>query len=338
MTMASIGFIGLGNMGGPMAANLVKAGHTVPGFDLVEAARSRGGGGASDRGLAAEAVEGAEVVITMLPAGKHVLEVYQARLLAAAPAGALFIDCSTIDVGRARSRCAGGCGWASGARCAGVRGDRRRQGRDADLHGAAATTEALAAAAPVLEAMGKRVVHCGEPRRGPGGEDLQQHDPRHLDDRRQRGLRAGREAGSQSSGALRRGLDLLGPVLVADHLLPGARPGADEPGQQRLQAGFRRGPDAQGSRACLQAAAEAGANARSAPWPHLIYNHLPTGNGAAWTSPPSSTSIRGCFDDRDYNQPSRDGPHPPITLNRPKALNALNAAADGRGRRAAARR
>jgi len=74
--MATIAFIGLGNMGGPMAANLVKAGHTVVAFDLVEASRKQAkSDGAAVAESAAGAVAGADVVITMLPAGKHVLSV-----------------------------------------------------------------------------------------------------------------------------------------------------------------------------------------------------------------------------------------------------------------------
>ena len=75
--MASIAFIGLGNMGGPMAANLVKAGHKVVAFDLVEASRTQAkNDGASIADSAAASVKGADVVITMLPAGKHVLSVW----------------------------------------------------------------------------------------------------------------------------------------------------------------------------------------------------------------------------------------------------------------------
>ena len=94
----TIGFIGLGNMGGPMAANLVKAGHTVRGFDLapasLEAAREAG---VAVAGSALEAAEGAEVVVTMLPAGRHVVEVWT-QLADALPAGTLLIDSSTVDV------------------------------------------------------------------------------------------------------------------------------------------------------------------------------------------------------------------------------------------------
>lgn len=104
--MARIGFLGLGNMGGPMAANLVKAGHEVRGFDLsgaaVAAAASRGVVGAESM---ASAVAGCDVAITMLPAGSHVESVYlgESGLLAQADRDTLFIDCSTIDVDTARA-------------------------------------------------------------------------------------------------------------------------------------------------------------------------------------------------------------------------------------------
>src|SRR5271163_58638 len=96
--MASIAFIGLGNMGGPMAANLVKAGHKVVAFDLVEASRNQlKADGAAIADSAVAAVKGAEVVITMLPAGKHVLSVWT-EILPSMAKGTLIIDCSTIDV------------------------------------------------------------------------------------------------------------------------------------------------------------------------------------------------------------------------------------------------
>src|ERR1700730_566347 len=97
--MATIGFIGLGNMGAPMAANLVKAGHRVSGFDVVaaraQALAAKGG----------EAAGAGELVITMLPAGPDVRAVYlgEGGVLARARKGALFIDCSTIDVDTARA-------------------------------------------------------------------------------------------------------------------------------------------------------------------------------------------------------------------------------------------
>src|SRR4029077_17379099 len=100
--MASIAFIGLGNMGGPMAANLVKAGHKVTAFDLVEASRAQAkADGAGIAESAVSAVKGADVVVTMLPAGKHVLGVWN-EVVPAMAKGALIIDSSTIDVESAR--------------------------------------------------------------------------------------------------------------------------------------------------------------------------------------------------------------------------------------------
>ena len=101
--MAKIAFIGLGNMGGPMAANLVKGQHQVTAFDLSAAALD----GAVEKGArkaasAAEAVKGAEIIVTMLPAGKHVREVYEKDVLPNAGKGVVLIDCSTLDVDSAR--------------------------------------------------------------------------------------------------------------------------------------------------------------------------------------------------------------------------------------------
>ena len=97
-----VAFIGLGNMGGPMAANLVKAGYQVTGFDLSpESCETAAGNGISVSASAVEAVKEAGVVVTMLPAGKHVLSVWEELIAAVAP-GTLLIDCSTIDVESAR--------------------------------------------------------------------------------------------------------------------------------------------------------------------------------------------------------------------------------------------
>jgi 3-hydroxyisobutyrate dehydrogenase len=159
--MASIAFIGLGNMGGPMAANLVKASRTVTAFDLVAASRDQAradGAGIADSAVAA--VKGAEVVITMLPAGKHVLSVWN-EVVPAMAKGALIIDCSTIDVESAKQAHAladkhgvasvdapvsGGTGGAKAATLTFMCGGEEK---------------AFAAAKPVLEKMGKKIVHCG---------------------------------------------------------------------------------------------------------------------------------------------------------------------------------
>jgi len=159
--MAKVAFIGLGNMGAPMAANLIKAGHAVTGFDLVEAAKSAAAAsGVSIAPSARDAVGNADAVITMLPAGKHVLAAH-ADFLPAAPKGALVIDCSTIDVESARR--AHEAGAAAGA----LTLDAPVSG---GVGGATAATltfmcggsdAAFARANPILENMGKRIVHCG---------------------------------------------------------------------------------------------------------------------------------------------------------------------------------
>ncbi len=160
--MTSIAFIGLGNMGGPMAANLVKAGHTVTGFDLVEASRAQAKtDGVTIAAMATEAVKGAEVIITMLPAGKHVVSVWSEVIPAAAP-GTLMIDCSTIDVESARKA----HGLAAAQQLPSV--DAPVSGGTGGAKGATLTfmaggdAEAFAAAKPILEAMGKKIVHCGD--------------------------------------------------------------------------------------------------------------------------------------------------------------------------------
>jgi 3-hydroxyisobutyrate dehydrogenase len=159
--MTAIAFIGLGNMGGPMAANLVKAGHSVVGYDLIESLRAEAAAnGVAIAASSRAAVASAEMVITMLPAGKHVLTVWD-DILPAAKRGALFVDSSTIDVDSARhahqaaeragiaaldAPVSGGVGGAKAATLTFMCG-----GAD----------EAFAAAKPILEKMGKRIVHCG---------------------------------------------------------------------------------------------------------------------------------------------------------------------------------
>src|ERR1700750_2488582 len=160
--MATIAFIGLGNMGGPMAANLVKAGHTVVGFDLVKTSLDQAKAhGATIADSAAAAVKGVDVVITMLPAGKHVVSVWS-DIIPSVAKGALMIDCSTIDVESARQAhaLAGKASLLSvDAPVSGGVGGAKA----ATLHFMArGDAKAFAAAKPVLESMGKKIVHCGD--------------------------------------------------------------------------------------------------------------------------------------------------------------------------------
>jgi 3-hydroxyisobutyrate dehydrogenase len=160
--MPNIGFIGLGNMGAPMAANLVKSGDHVLGFDVVAAARQASAQLGVDIAASAKAsVESADIVITMLPAGEHVRTVWT-EILPSAKRGALFIDCSTIDVTSARAAHALAAQRGIAALDAPVSGG---------VGGAKAATltfmvggaaDAFARGKQVLERMGKRVVHCGD--------------------------------------------------------------------------------------------------------------------------------------------------------------------------------
>ena len=151
-----IGFIGLGNMGAPMAANLAKAGHEVTGFDMAEVAVE----GVTLASSAAEAATGAEVVITMLPNGQ-ILRAVANDIIPAMSSGAAFVDCSTVDVDSARA-------VAVQAEAAGLLAvDAPVSG---GIGGAAAGTltfmaggsdAAFAKAEPLFDIMGQKAVHCG---------------------------------------------------------------------------------------------------------------------------------------------------------------------------------
>jgi 3-hydroxyisobutyrate dehydrogenase len=160
--MTTIAFIGLGNMGNPMAANLVKAGHAVQGFDLVPDNLAK----AHEHGVtvmanAGAAAKGAEVIITMLPAGKHVVSVYEA-IAPALPERTLMIDSSTIDIESAR-------------KAHGIAARQNLLSVDAPVSGgtggatagtltfmAGGSKEAFAKAQPILKPMAGRIVHCGD--------------------------------------------------------------------------------------------------------------------------------------------------------------------------------
>ena len=166
--MATIGFIGLGNMGLPMAGNLVKGGHAVRAFDLaktnLDAAVKRG---ATAAGSAREAGEGADMVVTMLPAGRDVIAVWgQAGTLRAAAKGTLFIDCSTIDVASSREAhaLAAEAGMLSlDAPVSGGVGGAEAGTLTLMVGGA---KQAFDKAKPALDAMGAKAVLCGGPGMG----------------------------------------------------------------------------------------------------------------------------------------------------------------------------
>ncbi|XAS68778.1 3-hydroxyisobutyrate dehydrogenase [Micrococcaceae bacterium Sec5.7] len=166
--IGTVAFLGLGHMGGPMAINLVKAGYSVVGFDVVPAAlETARAHGIPTVETAPEAVAGADVVLTMLPSGKHLLDAYggvdgQPGLLAVAGPDTLFLDCSTINVDEARE--ASALAVEAGHRAV-----------DAPVSGGVVGAEAgtltfmvgalpkdFESVQPLLQVMGKRIVHCGD--------------------------------------------------------------------------------------------------------------------------------------------------------------------------------
>lgn len=162
MTMSKIGFIGIGNMGGPMARNLIKTGHDVTVFDLSKtrmAALKKDG--AATASSASDAVTDADVVVTMLPAGTNVQSVYFNDVFENAQTGTLMIDCSTIDVATSRTvhteaevkgfhmvdaPVSGGVGGAEAGTLTFMVGG---------------TSHAFDQAKPLLDIMGKNIVYCG---------------------------------------------------------------------------------------------------------------------------------------------------------------------------------
>ncbi|MVZ96280.1 3-hydroxyisobutyrate dehydrogenase [Sphingorhabdus sp. IMCC26285] len=157
-----IAFIGLGNMGGGMAANLVKAGHEVSAFDLSPEALAR----AKENGCAAfdnvqDAVSGVDAVVSMLPNGAIVDVVYRTDVIGHAPQGALFLDCSTIDVDTARTVTAAAVGAGYAMVDAPVSGGIAAANGGTLTFMVGGTDDAFARAEPILSAMGKAVIHAG---------------------------------------------------------------------------------------------------------------------------------------------------------------------------------
>jgi 3-hydroxyisobutyrate dehydrogenase len=157
-----IAFIGLGNMGGGMAANLVKAGHTVNAFDLSVDALAR----AQDNGCATftsvrDAVDGVDAVVSMLPNGTIVDSVFESDVLDHAPTGAVLLDCSTIDVDTARKVTADAVAAGYDMVDAPVSGGIAAANGGTLTFMVGGTNTAFARAEPILSAMGKAVIHAG---------------------------------------------------------------------------------------------------------------------------------------------------------------------------------
>ncbi|NSY19731.1 3-hydroxyisobutyrate dehydrogenase [Neorhizobium sp. AL 9.2.2] len=159
--MSKVAFVGLGNMGGPMAANLVKAGHDVWGFDLSEASRNAASAhGVNAASTLPQAVLNADCIITMLPKGQHVLAVWS-DLASVIPEGTLLIDCSTVDVESARKAHALGSAMGCLSLDSPVSGGTTGAEAGTLTFMVGGSESAFASGKAILEAMGRKIVHCG---------------------------------------------------------------------------------------------------------------------------------------------------------------------------------
>ena len=220
--MAMVGFIGLGNMGAPMAGNLLKAQHRVSGHDIaasaVAALADKGGHAVSS---VADTVAAGEVVITMLPAGPQVREVYLGPngVLAHAQPGALLIDCSTIDVETARAvaveAAARGLQMIDAPVSGGTIG--AESGTLTFMVGGPA--EAFARAEPILRAMGRTIIHAGPSGSGQAAKICNNMMLAAVDDRSVRGLRASRKARAFGPNAVRYLQQIDQPILGDDRAI-----------------------------------------------------------------------------------------------------------------------
>ena len=242
----TIAFLGLGNMGGPMSANLVAAGHTVRGFDPVPAAvAAAAASGVEVFDTAADAVAEADVVITMLPNGDMVKRCY-AEVLPAARAGALFIDSSTISVNDAREVHAlaesHGVAQLDAPVSGGVKG--AVAGTLAFMVGG--DESAVQRARPVLEPMAGKIIHCGAAGAGQAAKVCNNMVLAVQQIAIGEAFVLAEKLGLSAQSLVRRHHRRDRQLLGGAHQLPGAGPGADVAGQQRLQAGLRDRADEQG--------------------------------------------------------------------------------------------
>jgi 3-hydroxyisobutyrate dehydrogenase len=258
--MTRIAFIGLGNMGGGMAANQAKAGHDVAAFDLSPVALERAAeAGCRTVASVAEAVKDAEVVITMLPAGPHVLGVYSDQIIGVAPASALLLDCSTIDVETAR-------------KVAGLAKEAGYAFADAPVSGGTAAADAgtlafmvgcdeadFARVEPALDPMSRITIRAGDHGAGQAAKICNNMLLGISMIGTCEAIALGREAGSGAGTLLRDRLQVLGPVLERQQLLPLAGPVPTAPSNREYEGGFASAMMLKDLKLAQDAAAKAGA-------------------------------------------------------------------------------
>jgi 3-hydroxyisobutyrate dehydrogenase len=278
-----IAFIGLGHMGLPMAINLARAGYTVTGFDLMPAALAQAGdNGVSVASSAAAAAKDADVIITMLPAGRHVLAAYQGEtgLLTAARPNSLFIDCSTISVEDARS--AHELITSAGHR-----------GLDAPVSGGVVGAEAgtltfmvggneedFATAKPVLEAMGKRLVHCGTPGAGQAAKVCNNMILAVSMIAVSEGFVLGEQLGLSHQALFDVAANATGQCWALTTNCPVPGPVATSPANRGYQPGFATALMAKDLGLAAHALESTGVDARLGAMAEEIYRHFAEGEGA----------------------------------------------------------
>ena len=239
--MAEIGFVGLGNMGRPMARRLLDAGHAVRGFDV--AAPAREAAGAAGLPLAGDmrgAAEGAAAVFTMLPAGRRRARGLLRGRRAAGGGGPRYAARRLLHH-RSRNRASRSRrGIRRGVRHAGRAGFRRgRRGRGGHAHLHGRGRRGCRGARRTADGDdGSQHRPRRRARQRPGRQDVQQHGPRRLDDRGVGGLYPRRAGRARCPDPVRYRLHRVGPVLVAHQLLPGPGPGAVLARQPRLPGRF----------------------------------------------------------------------------------------------------
>ena len=261
--MAKIAFIGLGNMGGPMAANLVKGAASGNGLRPVGGGpRRRRREGRQEGGVGRRSREGRRGR-GHHAAGRQACARGLRERRAAQRCQGRAADRLLDHRRRQRPPCrrAGGQGRAGDGRCAGLGRRRRRDGGHAHLHGGRQRRRFRQGAADPREDGQEHRAHRPD-RRGAGGQDLQQHDPRHHHDRRRRRLPAGQAPGAGRAEAVRHRVDVVRQLLGGEQLSAAARARADLAGQPRLPGGLHGGQHAEGPEACPAGGADARAPAR----------------------------------------------------------------------------
>lgn len=276
-----VGFVGLGNMGGGMAANLVKAGHEVRAFDLSDVAIERAkSNGCEIFPTARETVTGVEAVVTMLPNGAIVEQVYADDVFGVAPSDALLIDCSTIDVATARKVEADAAANGYAMVDAPVSGGIAAADGGTLTFMVGGTEQAFRTAEPILQSMGKAVIHAGDAGAGQaakicnnmilGATMIATCEAFRLAEKLGLDLQTFYDISSQASGQ--------SWSMTSYCPVPGVGP--ESPADRDYQGGFAAALMLKDLKLAMAAAADAGANVPMGALAEKLYEEFAHANGA----------------------------------------------------------